>query len=330
MTVQRPTLAQMKDVVVRTWNAHVGRPRPGIPRRDARHPRRLRCRRCAARLPAAGALSAHIGLPPDGGGKPDERLVREDRNQGCAARSPARAHGGAQGQCLPRRRADDERRRDLEGLHARHRRNDRHAPARRRCDHRRQGALRVFLPVRRKPHQRDRAGPQSAQARLFRRWIVVRFRRAGRRGPRRHGHWRRPGRIDPHAGFLLRRLWNEADARPRSLYRHHADRGHHRPHRPDDAERHRQRADAGSDSRRRRAGPAPVRREDRPLYGRRQSRRFRPSHRRRQGRLRTGRRRSRCRCKGARGSRALPHGSALPSTRSRCHGTSRGWRSGRR
>ncbi len=60
-----------------------------------------------------------------------------------------------------------------------------------------------------------------------------------RRG--RHGAGRRPGRLDPHAGLLLRHLRHEADARPRALHRHHADRAHDRPHRPDDRQRRRQR-----------------------------------------------------------------------------------------
>ena len=45
---------------------------------------------------------------------------------------------------------------------------------------------------------------------------------ARRRG--RHGDRRRPGRLDPHAGGVLRHLRHEADARPRALHRHHADR----------------------------------------------------------------------------------------------------------
>ena len=70
---------------------------------------------------------------------------------------------GAEGQRLPGRRADDERRLHPRRLHARRRRHGRHARARCRRHDRRQGALRVFLLLRRQPHQRRRPGPQPAQ-----------------------------------------------------------------------------------------------------------------------------------------------------------------------
>ena len=60
--------------------------------------------------------------------------------------------------------------------------------------------------------------------RLFRGRIIVRKRRAGRGRRSRSRDRRRPGRVDPHAGFVLRRLRNEADPWPRALYRRHADR----------------------------------------------------------------------------------------------------------
>ena len=75
-------------------------------------------------------------------------------------------------------------------------------PRRRRHD-RRQGALRVFLPVRRQPHLGARAGAQSVQARLFGRRLVVGLRRAGRRRRSRDGDRRRPGRLDPDAGVVF-------------------------------------------------------------------------------------------------------------------------------
>ena len=53
-----------------------------------------------------------------------------------------------------------------------------------------------------------------------------------RRG--RHGDRRRPGRLDPHAGVVLRHLRHEADPRARALHRHHADRDLRRSHGADD------------------------------------------------------------------------------------------------
>ena len=84
----------------------------------------------------------------------------------------------------------------LQGLHTRCRRDHRHPPARRRRDHRRQGALRVFLPLRRQPYQRSRSGGKPAQARLLSRRLLVGLGGAGsgRRG--RHGDRRRSGRLD--------------------------------------------------------------------------------------------------------------------------------------
>ena len=46
-------------------------------------------------------------------------------------------------------------------------------------------------------------GAQPVQDRLFGRRLVERLRRAGRLGRDRDGDRRRPGRLDPHAGFVL-------------------------------------------------------------------------------------------------------------------------------
>ena len=97
-------------------------------------------------------------------------------DQGRAERQARRQEDRAEGQCLPRRRADDERRLDARGLHARYRCDHRHAHPRRRRHHHRQDALRVFLLLRRQPHQRGRPGPQSAQDGLFGRRLVIRQR----------------------------------------------------------------------------------------------------------------------------------------------------------
>ena len=82
------------------------------------------------------------------------------------------------------------------------------------------------------------------------------------------GDRRRPGRLDPHAGLLVRLLRHEADPRPRALHRHHADRGDHRPRRADDRDGRRQRAAARGDRRARRARSAAVRRAGRQIYHR--------------------------------------------------------------
>ena len=95
---------------------------------------------------------------------------------------------------------------------------------------------------------------------------------AGRRRRDRDGDRRRPGRLDPHAGLLVRLLRHEADPRPRALHRHHADRADHRSHRADDRDGRRQRAAARGDRRAGRARPAPVqcagRQIHRPALGR--------------------------------------------------------------
>ena len=143
----------------------------------------------------------------------------------------------AQGQCLRRRRADDERRLDARGLCARRRRHGGGARARCRRHRRRQGPLRVFLLLRRQPHLRARPGPQSAQVRLLGRRLLVGQRRRHRHRRGRHGDRRRPGRLDPHAVGLLRHRRAEADLGPGALHRHHADRADARSHRADDRAR---------------------------------------------------------------------------------------------
>ena len=66
----------------------------------------------------------------------------------------------------------------------------------------------------------------------------------------------------------LRHLRHEADARAGTLHRHHADRAHHRPYRPDDRHGRGQRAAPGGPGRPRWARPAPVRAgADRAVHG---------------------------------------------------------------
>ena len=145
------------------------------------------------------------GIAAVGGREPARRLVREVGGQGRAVRSARRQARRPQGQHLPGRRADDERRVDARRLRPRRRRDRRDANPRRRRHDRRQGALRVLLPVRRQPHVGVRAGAQPVQARLLGRRLVERLRRAGRRRRDRDGDRRRPGRLDPHAGLVQRR-----------------------------------------------------------------------------------------------------------------------------
>ena len=116
--------------------------------------------------------------------------------------------------------------------------------------HRRQGALRGAVPVRRQPHP-DATGPghnphrmgYSAGGSSSGSAVLVVL------GRGRHGAGRRPGRLDPHARVVLRRLRDEADARAGALYRNHADRDLYRSHRPDHPQRRRQRTAAGGDRR---------------------------------------------------------------------------------
>ena len=160
----------------------------------------------------AGEISARAGAPALAGGEPARRLVREDRDQGQAraASSPAAAIALKDNVCLagvPMMIGADHPGR----LRAGGRRHHRRAHPRCRRRDRRQGGVRVLLRVRRQPHQHDRAGAQSAQARLYGRRLVLGQRRAGRRGRRRHGDRRRPGRLDPHPGQPLRHRRPQAD-----------------------------------------------------------------------------------------------------------------------
>ncbi len=176
--------------------------------------------------------------------------------------------GGDQGQCVRCRRADDERLIDAQRLYPRRRCHHRHPPARCRRHHRRQVPLRGLLSLRRQPYQCDGAGAQPPQARVFGRRLVLGLGRAGGLGRDRNGHRRRPGRFHPHAVLVLRLLRHEADPRPRALYRRHADRGHHRPHRSDHRHRLRQCPDAGGGGGRGRARSAPVQCRDRQVHRR--------------------------------------------------------------
>ena len=142
------------------------------------------------------------GYAAVGGREPARRLVREVRGQGRAVRPARRQARRPEGQHLPRRRADDERRVDARRLRPRRRRDGRDAHPRRRRHDRRQGALRVLLPLGRQPHVGGRAGAQPVQARLFGGRLVERLRRARRRGRDRDGDRRRPGRLDPHARLV--------------------------------------------------------------------------------------------------------------------------------
>ena len=173
----------------------------------------------------------------------------QDLDQGQARRQARRPPRRAEGQRLPRRRADDGRRWLPRRLGARHRRHHRHPHPRRRRRDRRQGGVRILLRVRRQPHELDRPGAESAKARLHHRRLVVRQRGAGRGRRGADGDRRRPGRLDPHSGELLRHRRHEADVRPRALHRHRPAGDHARHRRPDDRERRRQRAAAGGDRR---------------------------------------------------------------------------------
>ena len=79
----------------------------------------------------------------------------------------------AEGQCVPGRRADDERRLDAGRLCARCRCDRRNAHSRRRRHNRRQGGLRIFLLFRRQPHELLWPGPQPAPHGLFGRRLFL-------------------------------------------------------------------------------------------------------------------------------------------------------------
>ena len=198
-TVKRPTLDQMKDIVA---SLHMS-----MSEREIHEYMEV----------MEGTLQAYDRLTQLPDNLPPVRYPRTPGYRPGAAENPLNAwavksevrgapYGPLSGKrivlkdnvCLGRR-ADDERRLDARGLRARRRRHGRHPHSRCRRHHRGQGALRVLLPVRRQPHLGDGAGAQPLQVRLLRGRIVVRLGGAGGLGRGRHGHRRRPGRLDPHA-----------------------------------------------------------------------------------------------------------------------------------
>ncbi len=171
-----------------------------VPERRAGH-RRAAVRRlcvagCISRREARGEISARRRLAAERRRESAQRLVLQDFDQGRGLGQARRPPRGAEGQRLPRRRADDGRRCLPRRLGARHRRNDRGAHPRRRRRDRRQGGVRILLRLRRQPYELDRSGAEPAKARLHHRRFVIGQRRAGcgRRGA--DGDRRRSGRLD--------------------------------------------------------------------------------------------------------------------------------------
>ena len=165
------------------WHEHDGRPYPGLSRRDAGDARRLRRRRRDAGQPARRKVSPRRLQLPRTERESVQRLVREDGDSGRIRRTSGRPDGRHQGQRLRRVHTDDEWCIHAGGLYTRRGRNDCHAATRRRCDHCRQGALRVLLSFRRQPHGRPRPCGEPAQAGSFGRRVLVGLGRARRRGP---------------------------------------------------------------------------------------------------------------------------------------------------
>ena len=125
---------------------------------EAQH-RRLQRRRSAPGQPAGGAVPPHARLPTLTRGEQAQRLVLQDQDRGSDAGQTQGQDRSREGQRHGRGRPHDERRLDPRRLHAGggcHRRRSHPGCGR---DHPRQVALRILLPVRRKPHQRDRARP---------------------------------------------------------------------------------------------------------------------------------------------------------------------------
>ena len=253
---------------------------------------------------------------------------------GCR-RGPARgADARRQGQRVRRRRPDAQRVPDHGGLHPARGRDRGHEAARRRGAHRRQdGGARVLLR-RRGPDGLSRAAAdQPAQPGLPVRVVLQRQRRRAGHRPGGPGAGRRPGRLDPAAGFVERLLRAQADARARALHRDLPDRADARPHRPHGDDGRRLRADAGGDRRRGRPRPAPDRRRDPALHGAARPRRGRAADRRAArglrdpGRLGGRRRRGGAQCRrraragGRRGGRGVgadaPRRARRSGTRSR-------------
>ena len=163
MTVQRPTHAQLRDIVeelgMHMTDARIQEFLDVMQARSTPTTSSTRCRTTCRR----SSIRARPGSA-DTRGEPVQCLVREDRGAGSAPGAVAGTHRGAEGQRVSRRRTDDEWRLDAEGLYARCRRDHRHPASRCRRDYRRQGPLRVFLPVGRIPHQRGRTGPDPHKA----------------------------------------------------------------------------------------------------------------------------------------------------------------------
>ena len=201
-TFEKPSVADLRHAAEQLGmnpSMHVSQRRAGHRRAAGRG----LCRaRCGARRKARGEISARRRLAAGARREQARRLVREDLDQGQARRQARRPPRRAEGQRLPRRRADDGRRGLPRRLGARHRRHHRHPHPRRRRRDRRQGGVRILLRVRRQPHQLDRPGAESAKARLHHRRLVVGQRGAGRGRRGADGDRRRPGRLDPHPGEL--------------------------------------------------------------------------------------------------------------------------------
>ena len=208
---------------------------------------------------ASAPAAAGAGLAPPGGRRqPVQRLVRHLRGDRERQRAAGREDGGGQGQHRGGRGAADERLEDDGGLRPAPRRHHRVPDAGRRRDDHRQVGLRGPLLLRRLAHLAHRPGAQPVGRDPLDRRLVLGQRGAGRGRDRRRGHRRRPGRLDPDAGLLLRDRRAQADLGPGPLHRRVPDRAVHRPRRADDPHRGRRRAGAERDRRPGRAGPAPA------------------------------------------------------------------------
>ena len=208
--------------------------------------------------PLAPKYPRTSGYRPGAGGQPLERLVLALRDLRGARRAAGREAGGHQGQRVRGRRPDDERVGDAGGLRPRGRRHHRYPHPRRRRHHRRQSRLRGPVLLRGEPHRRHRARPQPPGPRPVGRRVVVRLGGAARRRRGRPGHRRRPGRLHPYAGRLVRHRRPQADLRARPLHRRVPHRDDPRPHRADGRHRGRRRPVPRGAGRRRRARSPPT------------------------------------------------------------------------
>ena len=260
-TVKLPTLEQLEEVAEdlgftmseEDLETHLEAMVP-------RH-RRLQPGRPAARRAAAGEVSAHARLPPGGRGEPVRRLVRTRAAiEGAAARQAQGQAGRAQGQRLPRRRADDERRLDARGLRARRRRH-----------HRRRASSTPAAPSSARRSASTSASRAAATpARPARCTTRARWATRPAARPRAARPWSPPARstmaIGGDQGGSIR-----MPAAYCGIYGMKPTHGlvpytgimpielTHRPHRSDDRHGRRQRAAARGAGRPRRARPAPVR-----------------------------------------------------------------------